>query len=109
MAQSGVAATTQYIQNSSFDPDTGVLVFQPVGYDGTNIVKAPSATLNIKITESGNYTYIGKAPVGTAQATAKWQCFRIDESVSGQTVILYADANANFDNVATDLTALTYS
>lgn len=63
--------------------------------------------LATKITVSGSITYIGEAAAGTAQATAAWRCQKIDES-SG-TVITWADGNTNFDNVATDLTALTYS
>jgi biopolymer transport protein ExbD len=88
------------------------------GFDGTakqivnvksdgRIVVSTSEPQNVKITESGNYTYVAYAPLGTAQASALWQAFRIDET-SGL-VVLYADGNANYDNVATDLTALTYS
>jgi hypothetical protein len=58
------------------------------------------------MTVSGSITYVAKAQVGSAQASAVWQCQKIDET-SG-TVITWADSNANFDNVATDLTALTY-
>lgn len=60
-----------------------------------------------KITVVGSITYIGIAKPGTAQSAAKWQCQKIDET-SG-TVITWADGNANYDNVATDLTALSYS
>ena len=63
--------------------------------------------LATKITVSGAITYIGEAAPGTAQATAAWRCQKIDTS-SG-TVITLADGNSNFDNVATDLTALSYS
>ena len=72
-----------------------------------NIGNVGSVPYAVKITISGNITYVGKAAVGTAQGTAAWQCQKIDES-SG-TVITWADGNSNFDNVATDLTALTYS
>ena len=61
----------------------------------------------IKITESGSITYIGYANPGTAQATAAWKVMKMD-TTSGL-VITWADGNLNFDNVATDLTALTYS
>jgi len=63
--------------------------------------------LALKLTTSGAFTYIAKAPVGTAQASASWQVFRIDETVG--MVITWADGNDKFDNVATDLTALAYS
>jgi biopolymer transport protein ExbD len=86
----------QYILNKSYDESYHTLVFQLL-----------STPMNIKITTSGNYTYVAKAPVGTAQASASWQAFRIDETTG--MIILYADANGNYDNVATDLTALSYS
>lgn len=63
--------------------------------------------LATKITVSGSITYIGEAAAGTAQATAAWRAQKIDETTG--TVITWADGNTNFDNVATDLTALTYS
>ena len=63
--------------------------------------------LATKITVSGAVTYIGEAVTGTAQATAAWRCQKIDTTTG--TVITWADGNGNFDNVATDLTTLTYS
>ena len=85
------------------DPLTGFEA--AVGTNGLHVVDPPFAT---KITVSGSYTYVGIAAPGTAQATAKWQCSRIDKSVSGTTIITWADGSANFDQVATDLTILTY-
>lgn len=61
----------------------------------------------VKITQSGTTTYIAKAVAGSNQASSVWQAQKLDES-SGL-VITWADGNANFDNIATDLTALTYS
>ncbi len=61
-----------------------------------------------KITVSGNYTYIAKAPAGSAQASAVWQAKRIEVSGS-DTTTTWANGDTNFDNVATDLTTLTYS
>lgn len=61
-----------------------------------------------KITSDGDDTYIAIAAIGSAQASAVWQAFKI--SVSGDdTVFTWADGDENFDNVATDLTALSYS
>lgn len=60
-----------------------------------------------KITVDGAVTYIATALPGTAQATAAWQVKKIDETTG--VVITWADGDANFDNSATDLTALTYS
>lgn len=63
--------------------------------------------LALKTTVVGAVTYIGEAAPGTAQATAAWRCQKIDTTTG--TVITWADGDSNFDNVATDLTALTYS
>ena len=63
--------------------------------------------LATKVTTAGSVTYVALAAPGTPQATAAWQCRKIDES-SG-TVITWADGNSNFDNIATSLTSLTYS
>lgn len=57
-----------------------------------------------KITTVGSDTYIGVANPGTAQSAALWQAFKY-----GDGVLTYADGNAKFDNVATDLTSLSYS
>lgn len=96
-----------HIENLSFDSEFQQSMVEPLGFDGVNLQRMNADNLAIKITVSGSITYVGVAAPGTAQGTAKWQCKKIDET-SG-TVITWADGNANFDNVATDLTALTYS
>lgn len=105
--QSGVTATEQYIQNSSFDADFGTQTFEPLGYDGVSLQRMIANSMALKVTVSGDITYIGIAAPGTAQGTAKWQCKKIDTS-SG-VVITWADGDASFDNTSTDLTALSYS
>lgn len=60
-----------------------------------------------KKTVVGAITYIGRAPVGTAESAAAWQAFKIDET-SGMRMT-WADGDSKYDNVVTDLTALTYS
>ena len=59
----------------------------------------------VVVTISGSYTYIAEAVPGTATSSALWRAQRVDGD--GNTV--WADGDANFDNVATDLTALSYS
>jgi hypothetical protein len=61
----------------------------------------------IKLTEDGAITYVAYAVPGTAQSAASWKCMKMD-ATSGL-IITWADGNTNFDNVATDLTTLTYS
>ena len=97
----------QYIQNASYDEEFNTLVVELLGYDGGALQRNIADSMALKITESGAVTYIANAAPGTAQATAKWRCMKIDDS-SG-TVITWADGNASFDNVASDLTALSYS
>lgn len=78
----------------------GVNTGQPFKFvDGLNYA--------VKITEDGTSTYIGLANPGSAQGSAVWKCLKIDSS-SG-TVITWADGDEKFDNIATDLTALSYS
>lgn len=60
-----------------------------------------------KVTVDGLVTYVAKAVIGSSQASAVWQAKKIDETTG--VVITWADGNSDFDNVATDLTALTYS
>lgn len=93
--------------NSSYDEDFGVNTFEPLGFDGVSLQRTPAGAMAMKITESGTITYIAVAAPGTAESTAKWQVQKLDET-TGLT-IKYADGDANFDNVATDLTSLTYT
>jgi len=84
------------------------------GTDDTRAVVNSDGSLKVtptmakKITVVGTTVYVAQAPIGTAQATAGWQCKKI-ATAAGTTTITWADGNANFDNVATDLTVLTYS
>lgn len=97
-------STIEYAENALISGVSGKKVFN---VDSTgNIIDGYQAT---KVTVDGDYTYIAVAATGTDQSAARWQVKKIDESVVGTTVITWADGNANFDNVATDLTALTYS
>lgn len=98
----------QNILNWSFDEDYKTLIAGIVGFDGSSLQRLNADALATKIETVGDITYIGIAKPGTAQATALWQCKKITTS-SGTTTITWADGNSNFDNVATDLTALTYS
>lgn len=96
----------EHILNQSFDRLTQTLIHQIVGFDGTtNLQRQVADNTQIYAVETGGYNYFCFAAVGTAQATAKWMVFRVD-SVGNK---IYADGDAEFDNVATDPTILTYS
>lgn len=56
---------------------------------------------------SSTITYIGAATVGASDAAAVWRISRMDTSTD--LVILYADGNANFDNIWDNRAALSYS
>lgn len=95
------------IANQSFDQEFQVNVTEPLGYDGRSLQRTNADNLAYKITVDGSITYIATAAPGTDQASDKWKCMKIDET-SG-VIITYADGDAGFNNVATDLTALIYS
>jgi hypothetical protein len=67
---------------------------------------ATDSAYTVKITYSGLITYVAKAPYGSAESSAVWQVLKIDET--SDTVLTWADSNTNYDNIATDLTVLTY-
>lgn len=97
----------QYMDNLSFDDEFRVHAREALEYDGTNLVRKPAKDVALKVTVSGTDTYVAIAAPGSAQSSAVWQAKKIDEATG--TVVTWADGNGAFDNVATDLTALTYS
>lgn len=107
MSKNGHQSSEQEIQNTSFDATYGLTQVETMGFDGVGMGVQPSVNVASKITSIGSITYVAIAAPGTSQSSALWQAMRIDTS-SGA-VITWADGNASFDNVATDLTALTYS
>lgn len=97
------------IFNLSFDREANTLVFQPAGYDGTNVPKRIiSSSMATKIVEDSGYTYIGIAAPGTLQTEAKWQVKRIDETTPGTTIITWADGDSEFDNTVNNITSLSF-
>jgi hypothetical protein len=92
----------------STDEETKVNVIQNLGYDGVNLQRVRADALAKKITISGDTTYIAYAAPGTLQSEALWQVQRI-VTTAVEVTVTWADGNPSFDNVATDLTALSYS
>lgn len=86
---------------------TPVIPVQLVGPDG-GVNETKELGQAQKVTVVGDLTYVALAPAGTAQATAGWQAYLVTVS-GGTTTVTWADGNKNYDNVATDLTALSYS
>ena len=61
----------------------------------------------LKMTVVGSINYIGVAAPGSLQSAAVWKCKKIDETTG--MVITWADGDALYNNLATDLTILSYS
>ena len=100
--------SSQNIDNLSFDETYLESTVLPVETDGVNLRRKQSSLVAKKITVSGANTYVATAPIGSLQASAVWQVKCINVT-GGDTVITWANGDANFDNVATDLTILSYS
>ena len=80
--------------------------------DGTwhelNTLSRINDTQALVIYQSGNYMYVCLAAPGSLKTAAAWQIKRVDTS---NLIITWADGNALFDNVATNVStvaALTY-
>lgn len=99
----------QTILEKVYQPTNKTLAVESYGYDGILSQRPLASALAMKVVVASTLTYVAIASPGTAQSTAKWQCRLVDTSVSGTTVITWADGDAEFDNVATNLAALTYS
>jgi hypothetical protein len=60
-----------------------------------------------KVTVVGDILYFAVAPVGSSQSAAVWRVKKID-TTGGNILVTWADSDEKFDNIATDLTTLTY-
>lgn len=107
MAQDQKPHSLLHILNHSFIEELQQLSILGLGFDGQNAQLLNADNLAIKVTVDGSITYVGKAAPGSSQSDAVWQAMKIDETTG--TVITWADGNADYDNTATDLTALSYS
>lgn len=96
------------IQQAEHDEEFGVKRVMLYEDNGDSAIAKQTSLVAKKITVSGNYTYVGSAPIGTSQSTAGWQVKRIQVSGS-DTIITWKDGDSNFDNTATDLTAGSFS
>jgi hypothetical protein len=73
-------------------------------------VKEQEIPLTLRLDEAAaSLTYIGEALPGTATSASTWRIKRMDESASPDLEILWADGDANFDNVWDDRAILSYS
>jgi hypothetical protein len=57
----------------------------------------------------GLIKYVATALPGSGTADAVWRVMKVDNSVTGQSLITWADGNDLFDNIASDIESLVYS
>lgn len=108
MGNSDTKLSLENIANRSYDPvlDLQLVEIAEVSPSGNAAYRKVTSDLATRIVIDGTDIYIGKAAVGTAVGSATWQVKKID--TASDIIITWADSNANFDNVFTNPTALTY-
>lgn len=71
-----------------------------------SVVDSPKYNEIIDDYTTAGYTYFCEARIGIAASVAEWRISRYRAS-TGE--LMWADGDSNFDNVAADRAALTYS
>lgn len=96
------------VKNKIYNPDTLEWEAQTGSSDG-GITTTPATTKTTLVDEaSGTVMYVGKADIGSSQASAVWQIKKV--SVSGTvTTTTYADGNGSYDNIWNNRASLSYS
>lgn len=96
-------ATTFYVGQTDYIPQLNILadMIHDVSDTGSYTERVDSV--------DNNLYYVGHAAVGSSEGSPVWRIKRVtitsnDDSVS----ILWADSNANFDNVWTNRASLAY-
>lgn len=69
--------------------------------------ESPPLTIRIDETSETSVTYIGHAILGSITSSEVWRIKKIDETGS-VTIITFADADDNFDNIWDNRTSLSY-
>lgn len=79
--------------------------------DGSNqlvVTSEDEVPYDTLVDEDGSYTYVGKAAVGSPEASAAWRIFRLDETSSPDTEIRYADGVSTFTKIWNNRATYTY-
>lgn len=71
--------------------------------------RAKEYTTAIEYDVSNNPIYIGKAPIGTAKATAGWQIQKLTWASSNCTDVQFAGGSRKFDKVWNSRASYSYS
>jgi hypothetical protein len=86
----------------------GVQAYTFIKQASSHVFQVDSVNYATRVDEaSSTVTYIGKAAIGSSSANAVWQIKKI--TISGtETIITYADSDAELDNIWDDRASLTY-
>jgi len=93
-------------------PDAPVDGFQYVRRNGNWEVVAvgDEVTYSKRIDMNSDYIYTGEAAIGSPEAGASWRISRTYLApTDGDVIVLWADGNANFDNVWNNHLSLSYT
>lgn len=113
MGNSDTQLSSVNILNRSYDPAHDVIVVEPVVYGPQGSQSAPRVErlvtdqLIVKYAIVGDTVYVGEASPGTAETDPYWRVFKFS-SATDTGATLFADGDANFDNVFSDYASLTY-
>jgi len=124
LASLGGGGSYKLVDNADVDKaalkgvvDNAILIYDPatgkfIADSFINVLDRLKAELEVQynrlIDVDGVYTYVGEAQPGTGEGEAKWRIKRIEE-IGDDFNILWADGDANFNNIWTDRTTFTYS
>lgn len=75
--------------------------------DGGSVATTASSPESVRIDDTGTYTYFGYAPVASAEGDAVWKISRL--SAANPQALVWADGDANYDNIWTNRASLSYS
>jgi hypothetical protein len=75
--------------------------------EGGTISTGAASPESIRIDDAGTYQYFGYAVMGGAEGSAIWKISRL--TVANPQALLWADGNAEYDNIWTNRASLSYS
>lgn len=101
---------TEYILDRTKIQNVGGTLINPATEETLSTIATNTATAvadyTLRYDEGATYTYIGHAVPATATSAASWRIKRLTNS---DNTTIYADGNANFDNVWDNRASLSYS
>lgn len=73
---------------------------------GGSLATTSSSPESIRIDDTGTYTYFGYAEIGSSDGSPIWKISRLTQA--NPQSLLWADGNANYDNVWSNRASLSY-